>query len=185
MDNATGRDFEAAIQARVDALWQADGGRDGSPDEVRSPTQRRLDALVELVLGNTATEGLRHVKHLVHIVVTTETGHAEFLDGTPVPTSYLMHLDPETTQIVGHVVDGNGRPLWLGRRRRLASVDQWLHLVVRDRGCTDCGAEPVNCEAHHVQEWGDQGTTDVDNLALKCHVDHTLAHHGQRRRHAA
>jgi len=182
MDGATGRAFRAALKAKEDALWLADGGRDGSPDEVRSPAQRRLDALVELVTGSHADTGLAHVKHLVHVVVTAETGHAEFLDGEPVPVDYLAHLDEATAQIVGHVVDGAGRPLWLGRRRRLASVDQWLHLIVRDRGCTDCGADPAHCEAHHVDEWTSaNGPTDVDNLELKCHTDHSLAHHGQRR----
>lgn len=181
MDNATGRDFEAALQAKVDALWQADGGQDGSPDQVRTPAQRRVDALIELVLGHDAAEGFRHVKHMVHVVVTAETGHTEFLDGTPVPPSYVAHLDPETAQIVGHVCDGKGRPLWLGRRRRLASVDQWLHLIVRDRGCTDCGAEPAHTAAHHIAEWTrDQGPTDADNLELKCHTDHGLVHRGRQ-----
>jgi len=178
MDNASGRAFLAALQAKVDALWQADGGRDGSPDDTRSPTQRRLDALVELVTGEHASGDLRHVKHMVHVVVTAETGHAEFLDGEPVPDSFLAHLDTETTQAVGHVFDGKGRPLWLGRRRRLASVDQWLHLIVRDRGCTDCGTDPAHTEAHHVSEWSRGDGTDVDNLELKCHTDHGLAHHG-------
>lgn len=177
MDNATGRDFEQALQTKVDELWRADGGRDGSPDEVRSPAQRRLDALVELVLRPGAeVSGLRPITHMVHLVVTAETGDAEFLDGEPVPHAYLEHLDPETAQIVGHVLDGKGRPLFLGRRRRLASVDQWLHLIVRDRGCTDCGADPALTEAHHDDPWTPTGLTDVDNLELKCHTDHGLAH---------
>ena len=178
MDNATGRAFLAALQAKVDVLWQADGGRDGTPDEIRSPAQRRLDALVEFVTGEQGNDDLRHVKHMVHLVVTAETGHTEFLDGEPVPTTFLALLDEETTQIIGHVFDGNGRPLWLGRRRRLASVDQWLHLIVRDRGCADCGADPALSEAHHVAEWSNNGPTDADNLELKCHTDHRLAHHG-------
>jgi hypothetical protein len=191
MDNATGRAFMAALQAKVDELWRSDGGRDGSPDEVRSPAQRRLDALVEFVTGEQSSGDLRHVKHLVHLVVTAETGDAEFIDGEPVPTAFLAHLDSHTTQIVGHVFDGEGRPLWLGRRRRLASVDQWLHLIVRDRGCTDCGADPAHSEAHHLTEWSNHGPSDVDNLELKCHTDHGLAHHkgnrahGDTRRHRA
>jgi len=179
MDNASGRAFLAALQAKVDALWQADGGRDGSPDQQRSPAQRRLDALVELVTGEQANTQLRHVKHMVNVIVTAETGHAEFLDGEPVPEAFLAHLDEETTQTVGHVFDGKGQPLWHGRRRRLASIDQWLHLIVRDRGCTDCGAGPAMSEAHHVAEWTRHlGETNVDNLELKCHTDHGLAHHG-------
>lgn len=182
MDSATGRDFEAALQAKVDELWHADGGRDGSPDEVRSPAQRRLDALVALVLDGGSTAGLPHVKHLVHIVVTAETGTAEFLDGTPVPESHLAHLAAETIEAVGHVFDGTGRPLWLGRRRRLASADQWLHLIVRDRGCVDCDAGPAHCEAHHIDEWTrDGGPTDADNLELRCHTDHGLVHRREHR----
>lgn len=182
MDSATGRDFEATLQAKVEELWRADGGRDGSPDQVRTPAQRRLDALVELVLASGEAGSLPHVKHIVHLVITAETGHAEFLDGQPVPPSYLEHLDTASAQIVAHVADGKGRPLWLGRRKRLASVDQWLHLIVRDRGCTDCDAGPAHCEAHHVSEWNEGGPTDVDNLELKCHNDHGLAHRKTGRR---
>ena len=97
MDNATGREFRAALEAKVEELWRADGGRDGSPNDVRSPSQRRLDALVELVLKGDAAS--RPVTHMLHLVITAETGHVEFLDGTPVPIEYLQHLDADTAQI--------------------------------------------------------------------------------------
>ena len=44
-----------AIDNRTDALYRADGGRDGQPDSVRTSRQRRADALFELITGRDAT----------------------------------------------------------------------------------------------------------------------------------
>lgn len=44
-----------AIDNRTDALYRADGGRDGQPDLVRTSRQRRADALFELITGRDAT----------------------------------------------------------------------------------------------------------------------------------
>ncbi len=178
VDNATGRAFVSALQARVDQLWRDDGGRDGAPKEVRSPTQRRIDALAEFVTSpaGDADRGVS-VRTLLHIILSAETGEAEFLDGQPLPQSFLRDLDPWRTDVVGHVFDGNGKPLWTGRRHRLATIHQWPALIARDRGGTDCGAGPSFTQAHHCEvEWKEGGPTDIDNLELKCHTDHGLAH---------
>ena len=45
---------EQAVDNRTDALWRADGGRDGKPDQVRTSTQRRADAIFELITGRNA-----------------------------------------------------------------------------------------------------------------------------------
>ena len=44
-----------AIDNRTDALYRADGGRDGQPDLVRTSRQRRADALFKLITGRDAT----------------------------------------------------------------------------------------------------------------------------------
>lgn len=183
MDNAAAQAFTVALQEKIDELWRADGGRDGTPNEVRSPAQRALDALVELVL-NGRTAGAVAPRYMVHLVVNLPTGTAEFLDGSPVPPEVIAQLG-EHASIVGHVFDGAGKPLWLGRTRRLASEAQWLSRIVADRGCTDCGAGPERCQMHHVHEWEHLGPSDIDNFELKCHTDHGLAHRGtqgERRR---
>ena len=121
---------------------------------------------------------------MVHIVVSLPAGTAEYLDGSPVPSEVLASLGDDAL-LVGHLFDGAGQPLWLGRTRRLASDAQWLSRIVTDRGCTDCGAAPDRCQMHHVAEWEHGGPSDVDNFELKCHTDHGLAHrgtHADRRR---
>ena len=45
---------EQAVDNRTDALWRADGGRDGKPDQVRTSAQRRADAVFELITGRNA-----------------------------------------------------------------------------------------------------------------------------------
>lgn len=186
LDNATGRVVRSALQAMVDRLWRADGGRGAKPTELRTPAQRRVDALVELLTNPADPESALPVRNMLHLVATLGAEGAvqsvEFLDGQPVPQSFLDSLDPETVDVVGHVFSGNGKPLWTGRRHRLATVHQWTTLIARDRGCTDCGTDPAFTQAHHSKvEWDHGGPTDIDNLELKCHTDHGLAHHHDRR----
>ena len=45
---------EQAVDNRTDALWRADGGRDGKPDQIRTSAQRRADAIFELITGRNA-----------------------------------------------------------------------------------------------------------------------------------
>ena len=181
MDNATGRAFRSALQAMVDRMWRQDGGRGGIPNEVRTPRQRRIDALAALAttpVDETAPLAVRNMLHMVaSLAADGSVASVEFLDGQPVPQSFLDSLDPSVVDVVGHVFSGAGKPLWTGRRHRLATVHQWTTLIARDRGCTDCGSDPAFTQAHHsVVEWDDGGPTDIDNLELKCHTDHGLAH---------
>ncbi|MEM9467096.1 MAG: DUF222 domain-containing protein [Actinomycetota bacterium] len=184
-DGEAGRRAVKALDKHVDRLWREDGGRDGSPDEVRSSAQRRLDALVHLIAPPAEAEaeaseplaeaGRPHPRHMVIIHLDARTGEAEFTEGEPVPASLLMDLGP-AAEVVGIVYGTDGQPLYLGRSRRLASRQQWIALIDRDRGCVRCGADPSRCEAHHPTEFGDGGPTDIDNLELLCHHDHSLAH---------
>jgi hypothetical protein len=74
--------------------------------------------------------------------------------------NYLTIFDKDT-----------GRALHLGRTRRIASADQRIVLHARDRGCTrpGCTVAGANCQVHHaVNDWADDGQTDVDDLTLAC-----------------
>ncbi|MEM9467523.1 MAG: DUF222 domain-containing protein [Actinomycetota bacterium] len=180
MDNATGRQFQAALRTMIDRLWRDDGGRDGAPNGVRTPTQRRIDALAAMATTKVDTDTPLPVRTMLHLVATVADHSIEFLDGQPVPQAFLDTLDPRTADVVGHVFSGDGKPLWTGRRHRLATVHQWTTLIARDRGCVDCGADVAFTEAHHLHEWSQDGRGDIDNLELKCHADHALAHRGSR-----
>jgi len=183
-DPITGAAVVASLEERVDSLWRADGGRDGSPAEHRSHGQRRADALAEL-LTDSGRDAASHPKYMVHLIHELADGTTELADGTPVPDDVLCTLGPAAA-VVGHVFSGEGRPLWLGRRTRLASTDQWLALIAAHRGCVDCGATASRCEAHHnLTEWSHGGPTDIDNLDLRCHRCHGVVHRRAERRAAA
>ncbi|MCW2651640.1 MAG: hypothetical protein JWR32_2616 [Mycobacterium sp.] len=45
-----------------------------------------------------------------------------------------------------------------------------------DRGCTapGCDVPGYLCKVHHVEEWADDGRTDIDNLTFACAPHHRL-----------
>jgi hypothetical protein len=69
-----------------------------------------------------------------------------------------------------------GRAQHLGRTRRIASADQRIVLLARDRGCTVAGA---NYQVHHaVNDWADDGQTNVDDLTLACPTENRMVEPG-------
>ncbi|MEM9518869.1 MAG: DUF222 domain-containing protein [Actinomycetota bacterium] len=183
LDAINGARVLAALRQRIDALWRADGGRDGTPDDQRSPEQRAADAFVDIMTSKPATStGKPHPRDMVHLFHNLATGETELADGTPVPDEVLIELG-SAAEVVGHVFSGDGRPLWLGRSTRLASRDQWFSLIARDRGCDECGAPVAHCEAHHPRHWEHHGRSDIDNLQLLCTRCHANEHRHQRPYH--
>ena len=192
--------IEQVVDGHTDALWRADGGRDGRPEQVRTSQQRRADALFEIITGRDALTrkplesaaggggGYIRAKASAQLVAVADIG---VLDGTnphgrceiigtgPVPPGVLAGLSPDT-RLTGVIFGGNGRPLWMGRSLRLANAHQHLAVAVRDRGCVTCGTPMHRCEIHHVREWENGGPTDIDNLMALCGPHHR-AHHNHRR----
>jgi len=72
--------------------------------------------------------------------------------------------------------DHTGRPLYLGRTKRIATADQRIICYARDRGCTRPGCtEPgYHCEVNHEPAWGKGGQTNADCLFFDCGPDHAL-----------
>lgn len=179
-DRVTGEQVLAAWKRSTDDLWRADGGRDGAPADVRTPSQRRADSLASLI---TTTRGddpaAVHPRFQIHIVWNLSERSVTWLDGAPVPDSVIEAIRP-TADVIGHIFDGDGHPLWQGRARRLATIAQWRSLIVATRGCKQCGNDIDLCQAHHLQEWLNGGPSDIDNLELNCHTCHGIAHRGSR-----
>lgn len=77
--------------------------------------------------------------------------------------------------------DHSERPLYLGRSKRIATVDQRIVCHARDGGCTrpDCLEPGYHCEVHHAVEWANGGQTNADSLFFACAPDHTEATCGQ------
>ena len=95
----------------------------------------------------------------------------------PIPRSELERLACEA-DLFGALFDGNGLPLWHGRRTRTVTPQQWRMLIARDRGCVLCAASPGHCHAHHIIPWTApaEGPTDIDNLVLVCNRHHHHIH---------
>ena len=95
----------------------------------------------------------------------------------PIPRSELERLVCEA-ELFGALFDGNGLPLWHGRRTRTVTPQQWRMLIARDRGCVLCAASPGHCHAHHIIPWTApaKGPTDIDNLVLVCNRHHHHIH---------
>ncbi|MDV8024359.1 HNH endonuclease signature motif containing protein [Rhodococcus sp. IEGM 1330] len=74
------------------------------------------------------------------------------------------------------IFDDHGRTLYLGRSKRIASADQRIVLIARDRGCSfpSCTRPATWCQTHHVTDWIDGGYTDIDALTFGCDMHHAL-----------
>ena len=177
---------QQALDKRTDRLRRNDSGGDVHPDEVRTNTQRRADALVELLTGRRAhtweplpdSEGAG--KNPTQLVVVADLGlldgsrpdgSCEILGTGPVPPSVLENLSPDAN-VCGIIFGGKGRTLWLGRNQRLGNNAQRLAAAVRDRGCVRCDAPAHRTELHHLRDWYDGGPTDIDNLISLCGPHH-------------
>ena len=180
-----------AVDRRYLELLREDSADGQDPDQVRSPKQRLHDALFELTTNRDANtgeflpdiEGVMKAKAATQMIVvapigvvdgTDPDGVVEIVDVGPVPRDILKSFT-EDTEIAGLICDGEGRPLRLGRKQRLANVHQRLAVAIRDGGCFQCGAPMHRCELHHMKEWHrDHGRTDVDNLVAVCRKHHRM-----------
>ena len=177
-----------AVDHRYMELLRRDGANGRDPDEIRSPKQRLADAVLELVTNRDARTG-EFIEEMPGIKAKASTqvilvasmgvvdgtnpgGHVEMIGVGPVPREILGTLTPDT-ELAGMIFNRAGRPLWLGRRQRLANAAQRLVVAVRDGGCFECGAPMHRCELHHIREWHrDGGPTDIDNLVAICRKHH-------------
>ena len=97
-------------------------------------------------------------------------------------------LHPETVRRIACdawlralVVDRDGNPLDLGRRRRLATGRVRDAVYARDRGtCRYPGCERTRwLDVHHLDHWADHhGRTEPPNLVVICGFHHRAVHEG-------
>ncbi|UNB50621.1 HNH endonuclease signature motif containing protein [Mycolicibacterium sp. YH-1] len=157
---------------------------DGDPDataaagDTRTTAQRNHDAVRAALRGLLASGDLGQHRGLPVTAIVTMTlqdlesasGLALTGGGSTVPVEDAIRMAAHAHHYL-YVYDGTtGRPLFLGRSKRLASADQRIVLHAIDRGCTvpGCDQPAYNCEVHHLIEWSPDGTTDIDRLTLTC-----------------
>jgi uncharacterized protein DUF222 len=156
-------------------------------DDVRTPGQRRVDALVDLARRPLDGSKLGSVGgQRPHLVITAS---AETLLGLPgAPPAEMAGVGPipmETAQ--RHACDPTVTWL-LGPRELESETASDAHrqipaatrraLVARDRDCVfnGCHRPPIWCDGHHLVWWTRGGKTVLPNLALVCGRHHRMLH---------
>lgn len=155
--------------------------------DTRTPAQRNHDALKVALRSLLASGALGSHRGLPVTAIITMTmqqleeasGVVTTASGGLVPIRDALRM-AENAHPVLVLFDHNGRPLHLGRSRRLASADQRLALIAASRGCTrpGCDAPATLTAVHHIHEWKDDGRTDITNEDLACDACHALVHDG-------
>ena len=151
----------------------------------RTRDQRQHDALLAALRATLACGDLGQLNGLpVTVIVATTlaelqagTGKAHTAGGSLLPMGDLLRMASHAFHYLT-IFDGQGRALWLGRAKRIASADQRIVLHARDRGCTrpGCTVSGYLCQAHHTEnDWAANGQTDIDDLALACAPDNRMA----------
>ncbi|MGW5071649.1 DUF222 domain-containing protein [Rhodococcus sp. NPDC004095] len=155
--------------------------------DTRTAVQRNHDGL-KVALQQMLSSGIlgSHRGLPVTAIITMTVGQLEKASGVAttatggiVPIRDALRMAERAHPVLA-LFDHNGRPLHLGRNRRLASGDQRLALIAASRGCTRPGCDaPASLTAvHHITEWQDGGRTDIANEDLACDSCHALVHDG-------
>ncbi|GAA3248194.1 HNH endonuclease signature motif containing protein [Pseudonocardia petroleophila] len=81
--------------------------------------------------------------------------------------------------VIPIVMNGDSQPLDVGREKRTIPDGLRKAITVRDRGCAHpgCDRPPSWCDVHHVDHWGHEGPTELNNLVMLCKAHHRQIHH--------
>jgi hypothetical protein len=182
LDPESGEGVVTALQAMVDADLRGSWGND-----LRTPTQRRADALGELArryLDGPDRPTVAGERPHLTVTVDVETlkskaGKGE-LDNTGAIHPEAVRRLACDAGVMRVVMAGPSEPLEVGRRSPVVSSGLRRAVVLRDRVCRFPGCSRPHgwCDAHHVKHWADGGHTSLTNLVLLCRPHHRLVHEG-------
>jgi hypothetical protein len=165
---------------------QGSEARSRGSDDVRTPAQRRADALGEIcrqwldAADRPVVGGERP-----HLTLTVA---ADALRAGSTAAADLDHAGPVAGEIVRRlacdaavmrvVLSGRSEPLDVGRRTAVVSPAMRRAVILRDGHCRFPGCDRPHtwCDCHHVVHWADGGETAVANLLLLCRRHHRLVH---------
>ena len=174
----------------VISALNAEMERDRRPNEDRTRTQRRADALTNLCrrqLDAGAIGGSRKVRPHVTMVGDLELLAADekLIGEARAEAAHVGHISQATLErftcdctLSRVITAGRSEVLDVGRATRTIPPALWKALVVRDRHCQapGCDRPPGWCEAHHIIHWSKGGPTSLDNLQLLCWQHHRRRH---------
>src|ERR1039457_3127157 len=193
----------ALVKTAIDALSHG-----MSRGEMRSGSQRRADALVDLAATQLRCGDHRDVHgqrpHLT-VTVSADTLRSE-ADAQPAELRGVGPIHPETAPrlacdavrtvvTVAPPADGwvsaagstRALPLSVGRATRTIPAHIRTALHLRDQGCRfpKCDRPPAWTDGHHIIHWADGGPTELENLVSLCRPHHRAVHEQGQRIHIA
>lgn len=149
------------------------------------PRAVRVEALVELAQAAlfSSDDGRRELPRVVvHVDAAAlgadGPGRSELEDGPVIAPETARRLGCDAESVA--VIERDGLPLNVGRRRRTVPPKLRRLLEARDDGCCrfpGCDNRRY-LDAHHRRHWAQRGETSLDNLILLCHHHHRLVHEG-------
>src|SRR3984893_2136523 len=156
-------------------------------DDVRTPGQRRADALVDLARRPLDGSKLGTVGgQRPHLVITASAGPLAGLPGAPpaemagvgpipMETAQRHACDPTVTWLLGH---GELESETASDAHRQIPAATRRALVARDRDCVfnGCHRPAIWCDGHHLVWWTRGGKTVLPNLALVCGRQQRMLH---------
>ena len=181
--------IRGAIDAEIDA-WHRSGLLTG---DTRSRHELQAAALIAIIRRGAAA-GTTHngPRPLIIGVADLDTlldradiaeadrmaYRADIIGGGPVAASIIARLlcDARFSLVIQ---DGDSEPLWIGRTKRTATHAQWRGIIARSQGRCEvpgCNMPHQYCDMHHLDQWNDDGDTNIDKLAMICHYHHTNIH---------
>jgi Domain of unknown function (DUF222) len=189
----TARAALEAVLAKLAAPGMADPDAekpvlDGAPSQdaidrdARSPAQRNHDGMHAALRAVLASGELgQHNGLPASIVVTTSLRELENAAGAALTGGGALLPMKDVIRLAAHAhhylaIFDKGRTIGLYHTKRLASPGQRIVLYAKDRGCSHPGCDVPGylCEVHHVDEYADCRTTDIDNLTFACGPHHRL-----------
>jgi hypothetical protein len=158
-----------------------------TPDDKRSPKQRRADSLVELARQKLNSGTLPEVGgQKPHLTVTVSMTTLANQPGSPAADlEWASPIPAETARRLA--CDAAVTPIFLGsesdqpragQTSRSISGSQRKALVFRDKGCRFPGCDrPADwTDVHHLKHWADGGKHEMDNMILLCRRHHRMVH---------
>src|SRR5476651_1792052 len=178
--------FDAEAGAIIQIALNALSGPP-TPDDKRTPKQRRADSLVELARQKLDSGTLPQVGgQKPHVAVTVSMATLANQPGSPAADlEWAQPIPAETARRLA--CDAAITPIFLGsesaqpmagQTSRSISGSQRKALVVRDKGCRFPGCDrPADwTDVHHLKHWADGGKHVMDNLILLCRRHHRMVH---------
>jgi len=164
-ETSAGADTRTIEQVMVDGLVQivtvAAGADDGMVFGVKAPAVRVHVRASDVIAG-------------------TGAGHLEGQSAAiSIGTVQRLICRNGTIPIL---FDDDGRAVNVGREQRPFTSRQRIGIAARDGGCMgpECDRPPSWTEAHHCEEWGTGGATDIDNGISLCRHCHMWLHNTGR-----